>query len=104
MFQVSVACFYRPTLTAAVLGSGGTCAAVFTQGCTEGSNLAHTSSVEEDSVLKSFLRCLFFSSCCGYMLKVCVSLYFLQGCDVWVFWFLGKSFGWLVFLVCLWIF
>lgn len=45
-------------------------AAIPTQGCTEGSNLACTSSVEKDLVLKSFLRCLLVSSCCGYMFKV----------------------------------
>lgn len=67
-----LACFHRLTLTAAVLGSDGTCAEALTQGCTEGSNLARASSVEKDSVLKSFLRCVFITSCCGYMLKVCV--------------------------------
>lgn len=60
MFQVFVACLHRLTPTAAVLGSDGTCAALLTQGCAEGSSAACTSSVEKDSVLKYFLRCLLF--------------------------------------------
>lgn len=74
VLQVCVACFHRLTLTAVILGSDGTCAAILIQGCTEGSNLALTSSVEKDSVLKSFLRYLFIASCSGCMLKMCVSL------------------------------
>lgn len=67
-------CFHRLTLTAAVLGRDGTGAVVLAQGCTEGSNPACTNSVEKDAVLKSFLRCLFITSCCRCMLKVYVSL------------------------------
>lgn len=56
--QVCVGCFHRLTLTAAVLGSHGAGAVVLAQAGTEGSNLACTSYVEKDSVLKPFLRCL----------------------------------------------